>query len=156
MEKSTALNLFIQYGLPLLTTALLSLASWGLGLWIKHRMESHKDGKSSMLFSKLLAIMQMVVADVEQTLKPVLVAAAKDGVLTPAEWKQLRDEALKRFWVYIGDQGKKDITSVLGILAPSVEGFVGSILEAAVNKQPSAPEVLNNSVKPAVGTSPRP
>lgn len=172
--KVTVLNVFVEYGLPVLATLLLLLTKFGLGMWIKHRMEDHKDSKASALFNKFLSIMQMVVLDVEKSLKPELEAACKDGILTKDEWVKMRTVALERFWVYVGDQGKKDLGSVLGIVAPDVEKLVGSMLESAVARIPTmtgkstvehdgyiASETLSDTAKTAVttppaGVSPRP
>lgn len=135
--KSTALTIFVQYGVPVLTTILLIIAKWALLKWSQKLAADTTGSKASMLWQKVNSIMQMVVLDIEGTLKPILMEATKDGVMTPEEWKKLREAALAKFWAYLGDQGRKDLSDVLGIFAPKVDEFVGSLLESAVAKIPA-------------------
>jgi hypothetical protein len=134
--KSALLNAFIEYGLPILATGMFLFLKWALWKWAQKLSTETQTTKAAHLWQKVNGIMMAIVLDLEKTMKPALQDAAKDGSLTRDDGKKLREAALAAFGMYMGAQGKKDITDILGIAVPNLEAFTGNLLESAVARIP--------------------
>lgn len=92
--KEQLLQLFLTYGVPLLSVALFALVAW---LLVKLRAWLHEKEQTSLaarFASQVADYAASVVAELNATLRPQLVAALADGKLTDVEKSALKSAAL--------------------------------------------------------------
>ncbi|WP_163869610.1 hypothetical protein [Myxococcus eversor] len=119
---------------PVLATALAALIVSGLtGLTRKFQAQAG-ESKLALVAARVSMLAEGIVRDIEVTMKPKLEAAAADGELTPAEFQQLKDEALQRLLKSLGDRGLAELQQVLQLSAGSVGLFLSGLIEAALDK----------------------
>ncbi|NTX54608.1 hypothetical protein [Myxococcus sp. CA039A] len=119
---------------PVLATALAALIVSGLtGLTRKFQAQAG-ESKLALVAARVSMLAEGIVRDIEVTMKPKLEAAAADGELTPAEFQQLKDEALQRLLKSLGDRGLAELQQVLQLTAGSVGSFLSGLIEAALDK----------------------
>lgn len=135
--KSALLSAFIQYVLPVLATGLSALLAWVFVQLGKKYGADATGSKKSQVLNHLFTLAQSVVADLEATLKPQLLAATADGVLTPVEVGLLRDSALNRLKFLAGEKGLAEAQFLLGMTGGALEGFLMGLIEKAVDGQPA-------------------
>lgn len=95
------------------------------------------EGESTF-FQRVLAglneILRAVVADVDANLKPLVAKALADGVVSPAEGKELREAALARAKAVLGAAGLAQLKAVFGIETPeALDSFILGKIEHLVS-----------------------
>lgn len=131
-------ELFIQYAMPPILTALGLGVAWLLtaaGQWL---LAKNKDSKFNLVVARVTHFAAAIVQDVENTLRPQIGAALADGVLSPEEAKQLKDAAMSRLKTMLGTQGVGELTGVLGVFAPSVDAYLSGVIEKTVTNMKAA------------------
>ena len=91
-----------------------------------------KESKGKALAARLLFLTDLVVADLNATMKAEILAATADGVVTPEEGAKLKAEAMSRVKALLAKNGVKELEAALGILAPSLESLLSGLVESAV------------------------
>lgn len=158
--KSQVLQLFITTVLPVLFTGLATLLGWVfIQLGRKYGTDAGATKKNQVL-GHLFALAQSVVADLEATLKPQLLLATADGVLSPTEITALREAALERVKFLAGEKGLAEAQALLGMGSDALTQFLLGLIEKAVDGQPgktipTPPATsLNQALSAAVANSP--
>lgn len=128
--------------LPIALTVLTSVLVWVMaqvGKLMKARASTSRFGAIALRGGEFAA---SVVADLEATLKASLQEKAKDG-LTKEEIYQLRDEALQRVKVILGDRGLKELAAAGGVLmgAP-LDMYLSGVIEQQVSNLKKTSEVV--------------
>jgi hypothetical protein len=132
--KSAFLSAFVQYGAPILFTAVAALLAKVLFFLGKKLDAQAESSKLAAVGAKFAHFAEVVVADLDATLKPQLKEATKDGVLTAAEIAQLRTVALDRLKKLAGEHGIKELQGVLDFGATQVDGYLTGLVESTVDK----------------------
>lgn len=137
-QKTMATTLFIQYILPVLFSALATLLGW-VFVQLGRRLSAQAgESKLAAAFAQLAHWGDVVVADLEATLRPELGKAAADGKLTKEEIAQLRAVALARLKALAGS-GLSGILGNLGVAGDQTENYLSGVIERAVDRLPASP-----------------
>lgn len=130
-------------------TTLFGLAGAAFIRWVNAKTEAAKAaGTNSNLWAgaaKVLHVMEVVVADVQATVKPMLTSMLADGVLDENERKQLRDAAWDRFLKVVGTDGLKELEGLTGFAGEAFKTYAMGIAEHAL---------LGVKAKEVAGSSP--
>jgi hypothetical protein len=127
---------FVKFILPVLATGLgglLVILFAAAGDWCRARA---KESKLAAVGAQVAMLADLVVADIEATLRPKLALAAEDGQLTSAEAAELKQVAMDRLKQLLAEKGLASVKGVFGILAPQVELFLSGAIERAVARLP--------------------
>jgi hypothetical protein len=146
------LGLFVAKVLPILFTGLAGALTL---LFAKLSQKAGAQAKESKLYAfgtRLAHFAEVVVHDLEVTLKPQLLKATEDGTLSAVEIGQLRATALERLKALLKQEGLDELQSVLGIGSSMVDTYLNGVLEKAVAKIPGAPPELAAMVASPVGS----
>lgn len=130
--KETLLQLFLTYGVPFLSVALFALVAW---LLVKLRAWLHEKEQTSLAAryaSQVADYASSVVAELNATLRPQLVAALADGKLTDVEKAALKQAGLAALAKGLPLPITAWIASTFGEGAPT---WLGGHLERAVLAQ---------------------
>lgn len=143
-------EMFVAHILPVLFSGLAMLLGW-VFVKLKTLLEARaKESRLAAVGFKMASFADLVVQDIEANLKADLQAATQDGVLTPEELKFLRARAIERLKIILGQHGVKELGDVLGIVGQqAIDMFLGGMVEKAVAKLPSGPEVPAAPFAPA-------
>lgn len=95
--------------------------------WLRSQTKKGEAGYAFLVAGELAA---SVVAEVEVRIKPKWVAARADGVVTDAEVKALREEAVKMFLELAPIHLKKALGEMFGDES-AVKTYIGGLLERA-------------------------
>lgn len=158
--KGQVLRLFVQIVVPILFTGLASALTWAFWKIGQKFGVDAGTAKKNQVVSHFLNLGKAVVADLEATLKPELLAATADGVLTPAEITSLRVAALDRLKFLAGEKKLEEAQFVLGMTSGALEVFLQGLLEHIVDGQPGktvplpAPASLNQALQVAAAGNP--
>lgn len=157
--KSALTEAFVKYILPVLATAIAALITALLGmLTMKLKgdaMKAKAEGKNTVwldLASRASHLTQLVVTDIQNTLRPMLLTAGKDGKISKEEGEEMRAEAIKRVKAMLGEHGMKELGGFVGDL--NVDQYIGSLVESALGEvkvikaQEKASEVAAKSITP--------
>lgn len=140
------LEMFLKYLLPPLLTglgALLGLALKNLGAKLSADAAS---SKIAAVGSKLELFIESVVTDLEATVKPALLAAASDGVITVEEGTALKDLCMSRVKALLSEKGLSELTSVLGIAGPAIDSLLSGLIEKMLTNVQHAQAVKDSAV----------
>lgn len=164
MLKDALLSTFIQVVLPVLATGLTAVLTWVFAQLALKLGTQKGASKLALVGEKAFHFAQVVVAELDATLKPKLQEMSADGVLTAAEIGQLRDIALNRIKELLAERGLKELQNVLGLVGPQLDVYLRGLLERAVDlKNAAAPVKIsgmtlqtsaNESVAEALGNLP--
>lgn len=141
--KATLLKIFIENILPTLGTALGAIITAALAyltVWL--RTKSKAEGQTFAaragfdILSRATETMKNVVAHVEAELKPKIVKAAADGVITPHEARVLKEEAQILFLHTLGEGGLVELKKYFGNRS---DIFISGLLERAVTGLKATP-----------------
>jgi len=91
-----------------------------------------KANRMWLLLVKVEELAVAIVRDVEATVKPEAQRLTADGRLSPDEARRLRDLAMARLKTSLGERGREQLGSVLGLAGVAVEGFLAGKVESAV------------------------
>jgi len=112
-------------------------------------------GKGERLASAMLRLNDAVgtaVREIEQTVRPLVVAAAADGRITPEEAAQLKDAAMASARRYMGAHVGADLKKILGVTEDDFDRLLDAKVEAAVHDLRLRTKVAN--VQPMVTFGP--
>ncbi|MBZ4402429.1 hypothetical protein [Myxococcus sp. AS-1-15] len=142
---SILLNALAQV-VPILFAAVVAVITSRL-TGLTQRFQAQADSsKLAAVGARVTALAESIVRDVEVTLKPKLVAATADGVLTPAEFKQLKDAALDQLLKSLGERGLAELQEVFQLTASNVGTFLSSLIESALDRMKSVKASAKTSV----------
>lgn len=118
--------------LSLLAAALSAGVVWALRAltaWL-----SSQTDRNRLLgaLSRATHLAELVVVDLERTVRPKLAAALADGKLTPEEAEKLRAEAIERVKDTLGTHGMEELRAALGIV--DLDAYLGSLVETVVGR----------------------
>lgn len=125
----------------------------GIGAWREKLMAETKSGLAREAISRILHIGEMVVLDIENTLKPAIAKALEDRQLTAEERRNLRDLALSRLKAVLTEQGKQELMGFLGIAGGALDAYLGGVVESAVVKAQLPPVTTAATVVATPGTA---
>lgn len=137
-EHGALSQLFVEKVAPVLFTGLATLLGWVFVQLAQYFGVKKQGSKAAAVAERLFHLAQTVVADLEVTLKPQLLEATADGVLTAAEINTLRGLALTRLKALAGERGLKEAQALLGIAAPMLDQYLNGVIEHAVDRLPSS------------------
>jgi hypothetical protein len=130
--KAKILELLVTLVLPsLLSVIALALSVLG-GLLIKWLATKIKNQQIVAFLGKANTLAHDAVMYVDGVIKPDVVKASADGVITPAEAKQLRDEALAALMKFLGDKGVTEAKALLGVTGEQLATWLQGLIEKAV------------------------
>lgn len=158
-STSTLMSLFVQHVAPVLFIGLAGLVGWVFTQLGRKFGADASDSKLSKVLTRLAHLGDVVVAELDATLRPELEKATADGVLTKAEIAQLRDVALAKLKAIAGERGLEEARALIGIALPQFDQYLHGVLERAVDRLGNAktPEVVAISATPvSVGSPPMP
>ncbi len=127
---------FVQIVVPALCTGLAGLLGWAMMALRKKFEAQAEQSKIAAVGTRITHLADVVVADLNATVKPAIVEAAKDGVLTAEEAAKIKSMAMDRLKALIAEKGMAELSGVLGIVAPSIETYLSGLIEQAVAKAP--------------------
>lgn len=126
------LKTFISTILPVLATGAGGGLLWLLRLlvqWLTPKAAASKMAKVALQVEHLAEI---VVTDLEATMRPLIASAAGDGVLTPDEGAKLKQAAMARLLSLLQENGVAEIKEAFGLFAPQVDIYLSGAIEKAV------------------------
>ncbi len=134
--KSTLLGAFVQYVVPTLFTAIGSLLVAGLGIltmWLSKKAKADGQASAVKLFlgvaEQVSQTASNVVAHIEAELKPDMVKAVADGVVTDEEATALKAKGMELLKASISTEAMAVLKANLGA---GVDGFLSGLLERAL------------------------
>ncbi len=153
--KNTLMGLFITHVAPFLFTGVSALLGW-MFLQLGKLFGANAAGsKKAQVIDRVFHFAQVIVADLDATLKKELPGLIADGELSASDITRLRTVALARLKALAGEQGLAELQKVLGIATPQLESYLSGIIEHAVGKLPAAtPETEPAAVVPPAPASP--
>ena len=106
--------------------------------WLAARLASLIRGRvaNEALQGILLRVGDAVltaVKELDQTVVAEIKATSVDGRIEPGERQRIKDTAVAKVKGYLGAEGVEQMSRVLGIGNASLDGFIGSKVEAAVH-----------------------
>lgn len=102
--------------------------------------------RTTLVVARFVHFAELVVADLQVTLRPQLAQAAVDGKLTRVEIDQLRATAVARLKAMAGDQGLIELQETLKLAAPGLEVWLSGLVESAVSRLKPAPIVSQSAI----------
>lgn len=132
--------LFTDYALPLLATALSGLLAFALKALVAWLNSKAETSKGAAIAAKVAHFSELVVADLEATVKPELQKALADGKLTLEEKEGLKNLALERVKLLLADKGLGELQAVLGLLTPQIELYLSGAIEKALAGIKTSPQ----------------
>lgn len=155
MEKSALLEIFVKYIVPSLATLMASGAAWALGhlaLWLKSKTQATK---TQLALVQLAYLAELVVVDIEATIRPTLKSVAEDGHLSKEDAEKIKAIAVERLFALAKERGFVEAQKLLESMAPSAATFLSGLVERAVAKLPaSSGSVPAAPAAPAVVAAP--
>lgn len=144
--KSTLLELFLKYAAPPLFTAIA-----GLGVVLLMRLQKklaaeEKQTVWTSLANRTTHFVEVVVRDLQATLRPEIEQAVADGVVTADEFKSLRKVAIERVKVMLGEHGLKELGAFVG--EGAVDSYLGSLVESVLPSVKLAEKALEKPPAP--------
>jgi hypothetical protein len=145
--RSELLDIFVKYIVPPLATLVASGGAWALGqlaLWLKSKTDA---SKTMLALSQLAYLAELVVADVEATLRPLVKEFSADGQMAPEEAAKLKAAAVERLKALAKERGFLEAQKLLEAMAPSLAPFLSGIVEravAALPREPLVPKTVMN------------
>lgn len=135
MTRQTLLQMFLDYAMPPLLTALGAAAVWALAKLAAWLQSKGEESKLFRLTATVADLAHSTVAELNATLRPQLASALADGHITAEEGARLKATAL--------DVLKNKLPVGLRTLATqafgaSVDTWLGGHIERAVTAQKAA------------------
>lgn len=131
-EQSVITSILIS-AMPYIIAGVGAAAVWALAALGRKLAVDAGASKGKFVLFRLAVVTEAVVADLNVTMKPLLVKALEDGKIGPEEAKTLRDAAIARVKATLGDKGMKELQAVLGATGGSLGEIIGGIIEKAVD-----------------------
>lgn len=149
-QQGAVMSLFTQIVVPALFTTIAAIVTWGGAKLVALIDAKTKNETVAGVLSRLAAVVQTVVLDVNGTVKAAYLEKIKDGVLSDQDKKELKDLALAKIKEHLGKDGLKDLVNVLGLNGDLIDSFLGSHIEAAIegSKAPARIDPAVSSTDP--------
>lgn len=132
-EEQSVITSILISAMPYIIAAVGAAAVWALAALGRKLAVDAGASKGKFVLFRLAVVTEAVVADLNVTMKPLLVKALEDGKISPEEAKTLRDAAFERVKATLGDKGMKELQAVLGATGGSIGTLLGGIIEKAVD-----------------------
>jgi hypothetical protein len=129
----------IDIALPVLCGAL----TWGAAKAAAWFSAKTKNEYLTATAHRLYDAINTAVNEVEMTVKAEIKAAKADGVITKAEYMQIKASAVALAKTYLGPKGIKAIIEVLGIDSALIDKFIGGKIEQSVKAMKDAAATVN-------------
>lgn len=148
--RSELLEIFVKYIVPPLGTLIATGGAWALGqlaLWLKSK---NNATKTQLALMQLAFLAEIVVTDIEATMRPLIKEVTDDGHIKPEEAERLKKIAMDRLVALAKERGFSEAQKLLEAMAPSITPFLSGIVERAVAALPK-PQALPNTVMRVYG-----
>jgi hypothetical protein len=122
------LNLFTQYVVPGLGTAIMGLITYGSGLLISKLNTKLKNDQVRQALDQLSKITKSVVQNLNQTLVAGIKAKSADGDLSPEDMREIKAKAIN----LIKAQMQTEFLELLAKNTIDVDGLIDTEIEASV------------------------
>lgn len=122
----------VQYVIPALITALIPIVGLAVRALASKWTAEGSESKGKAVAARLLFLTDAIVADLNASLKDELIAASADGTIDDAEKAALKAHAMDRIKATLTERGVKEVATVFGILAPSVDTLLSGLIEKSV------------------------
>lgn len=126
-------EIFVEYVLPILATGIAALAAFALKSLVSFLEAKAQSSKIAAAGVKIAHFAEIVVADLEATVKPQLAGMVADGHITDEEKKTLKDLAMSRLKQLLSEHGLDSLSGVLGIATSKVQLYLSGVIEKALN-----------------------
>jgi hypothetical protein len=126
----------VVHVLPVLFAGLAALLGWVFVALQKKFAAQTGQTMMTVVGAKVAHFAELVVHDLEATLRTQIADASKDGTLTRAEAQKLRDEAVRRVKELLGQEGLVDLQGALGLGVGTTERYIQGEVEKAVSDLP--------------------
>jgi hypothetical protein len=117
---------------PVIIGTLLKLAYAGMGALTAKLNAGAEASKLQAALARITVLADAVVRDIEVSLRPKLVAATADGILTAAEQVMLKSAALQALKSAATKHGLAELQQLLKLAPDMLEPILSGILERAV------------------------
>jgi hypothetical protein len=112
--------------------ALCAAGTWAL-VWVQKKLKAETTvSLKTSIAAEVAHFVELVVRDLEVTLKPKLKLAVGDGVLTTEEVRQLRTEALDRVKFLLATSGLEQLKLAFGFGAEQATSYILGQVEKKV------------------------
>jgi hypothetical protein len=122
------LNLFTQYVVPGLGTAIMGLITYGSGLLISKLNTKLKNDQVRQALDQLSKITKSVVQNLNQTLVAGIKAKSADGDLSPEDMREIKAKAIN----LIKAQMQTEFLELLAKNTIDVDGLIDTEIESSV------------------------
>lgn len=120
----------------LFLTAVAGVLSKAAISWLTERAKTSAIANVAL---KVAVMAEGAVHEVNNVLKPLVVKALDDGVITDAEAKQLKQAALDTIKGQLGAAGVNQVMKTLGLGTPAaLDAYLGGVVEKAVSDAKTA------------------
>lgn len=136
--KSTLLELFIQYVLPILATAAFGGLVWLLVQLSRWFAAKGATNRFFLVTERVAHLASVIVADIDATMRPKLKSAAEDGKISPDEAAELKKAALDALKKSLSERGLTQLQGVLDVFGGPVETYLSGAIERAVTSKRAA------------------
>lgn len=126
---SPLVQTLVEHAFELVSTVLLTAVFPAVLAFLKARQSESAAARVTLVFAEAA---NSAVAVVDRELRPKVKAAMADGVLTDAEKKELRDEALRILKTNVAPDVWKGAQAQFG---PLLEGWLKGLIERAVTSR---------------------
>ncbi|MFP2961847.1 hypothetical protein ACLEPN_29640 [Myxococcus sp. 1LA] len=138
---------------PIVAAALAALLVAGL-TGLTNKLKAQAEGSRLAAVGERATLVALsVVRDLEVTMKPKLEAAAADGVLTQAEFKQLKDEALARLKESLGEHGLRELQEVLKLAPGKLGEFLSGLIEDALDRMKASRGIVTTTAEDVISAA---
>src|SRR5690606_2893286 len=128
--KSKLLELFIQYGLVPIVTALAGL----LVAYLTKLTQKVAADKDASVWHKVAGqaghFATIVVRDLQVSMRPMLVEAAKDGKISKEEGEAIKKKAIERIKALLGEHGLDQLKGFIGQF--NLDQYLGGLIESVL------------------------
>lgn len=125
--------IFVNAVLPVAGTIITGLISWGLIELSKYLKTKTKNEVVNNAMAHISHTVNTTVKEIEQTIVPEIKAALRDGKLTSAEARKLKDIAIAKVKAQLPKDIKKAaygaVNSLTSIIGAKVEGAVFDLMK---------------------------
>lgn len=124
-----------------------------MGFLVSFLKSKSKESKLTLILSHISEVAKAAVLRVEMTLKPKLVAALQDGVLTDKEKAELKSEAMKLVWESLPSDVLSLARAFFGqslesVVSTKVEGALALMKQSGVASQVTPAEKFSTAAAP--------
>ena len=122
----------ISYGFPALVALVGGMLSYALRELRTYLAARAAESKTAATLAKVVSIVETVVDETEQTLRPLATAVSVNGKLTREAGKAMRDAAVTKALSFLGERGVKDLATAVGVPQGAITNYIIAAIEATV------------------------